>query len=1156
MLESRYSVFDTMKNHLLFIILLSVLFVFPANYSKVGEIKIVEKGPQGLTIEFCPAELQIKKKKIQREFYSTVALADAGVTQEPGKPQLPVQGALIAVPPLARVGWEILEEKIETFDNILICPAPRRILETEDSASFLREEFTLDRTCYAQDHWMPEKPVIIEQEGYLRYQKVARLSIYPVQYNPALQKMRFYKNLKIKITFDNIPQRLRRSITVIRNSDYQPFWGEFEQVLENTLLNYSMEESRQLLSISPEETIRKRKEPSFSELPPLKIAVEQEGLYRISGTDLHSAGWDLNLIIPQKLALSNKGQQVPIKIIGAKDGVFHPDDQIKFWGCPVDSEFTRTNIYWLYQENTAEGLRIQCRNGAFGNAGTAKDYFTEHLHWEENNLYWQTIPDGEGKDHWFWEQLSPPASNNFPMQLYHIAPGDMNCELQLFFQGKTNTSFFPDHHLVISLNGTKVDDFSWDGQIEYLRRIEISQGILQEGSNTVTIEALAQAGNPVDIIYVNWIKLAYPRRFMANDNQLIFSLPGEGVQDVQIDGFTEKELSVFDVDDPCNITALEDITVEKTGPSQYRVKFTDTLKGAQRYAILGIGREKKPLSLELDHVSSLRSERQGADYIMITHSSLYESILPLAEHRRSQGLRVKVVDVQDIYDEFSAGIFTPQAIRDFLKYCFQNWTPPAPLYVLLVGDANMDYLDHFRKGRMNFVPTHIYHTPEIGETPNDNWFVCVNGEDILPDMFLGRISIRTPEEAQKVGEKIISYEQQENQPWHQRALFVAGSGDSSYTDIPDSLAQKFLPGNFELQKVYKGNYADVSLAKEDLKQKISQGCLLTTYTGHGSTDQWSGLFTIKDVASLHNIDKPAFVLTFTCLNGFFPHPEADYCLAEELLRAERKGALACFAPINVEYPANQSNLSAELFDLIFKQKIRRLGVCTTSARINSYVQNKVSANTLQSYMLFGDPATELKGRLGPSAETQILIKPGINVFCLPGKMENSWKVSDLQAYANTQGIELQKISAFDSLHHRWQIGGWQNGGFQGEDFEIIPGQSYILYAEMKNDLTLPLTCSDIYPRYTWGIGSHWINFPAPLHAFTSYDLLEELGEKFISSLQTLDAPGGKWQESYYFFGMPAGKKSRILKDTGYLIEIIDPKNNWRPSVWDEDKVLR
>jgi len=95
--------------------------------------------------------------------------------------------------------------------------------------------------------------------------------------------------------------------------------------------------------------------------------------------------------------------------------------------------------------------------------------------------------------------------------------------------------------------------------------------------------------------------------------------------------------------------------------------------------------------------SKLKSLKNGADYILITAKEFLPAVKPLTELRRRQGLRVKSVSVEDIYNEFNHGIFDPAAIKAFLKFAYDNWNRPAPIYIFLVGDASVDYRGYLKK---------------------------------------------------------------------------------------------------------------------------------------------------------------------------------------------------------------------------------------------------------------------------------------------------------------------------------------------------------------------------------------------------------------------------------------------------------------------------
>src|SRR5207244_9330755 len=97
----------------------------------------------------------------------------------------------------------------------------------------------------------------------------------------------------------------------------------------------------------------------------------------------------------------------------------------------------------------------------------------------------------------------------------------------------------------------------------------------------------------------------------------------------------------------------------------------------------------QPLSITANQPSSLNASRMGADFVIITYKDFTQSIQPLVALRQSQGYQVAVVDIDDIYDEFSYGVHSPYAVKDFLNWTYLHW-PKQPQYVLLAGSATLD----------------------------------------------------------------------------------------------------------------------------------------------------------------------------------------------------------------------------------------------------------------------------------------------------------------------------------------------------------------------------------------------------------------------------------------------------------------------------------
>jgi hypothetical protein len=470
-------------------------------------------------------------------------------------------------------------------------------------------------------------------------------------------------------------------------------------------------------------------------------------------------------------------------------------------------------------------------------------------------------------------------------------------------------------------------------------------------------------GAEVDSIYLNWFELGYWDRYVAEGDQLAFLGQGAGTYLFEIAGFTQGDVEIFDISDPADISRIVNNSTELVGTT-YTTRFKDSVQGERRYIALTPTQRKSPAGIILDAPSDLKATTNGADYIIITHEDFYDSILPLASYRQSQGLRVKTIKITDIYDEFNDGIFDPQAIKDFLSYAYHNWVPPAPSYVLLLGDANMDYKDNFHTGNINYVPTHLYETWELGETPNDNWFVCVSGDDILPDMFIGRISVKTAVEAGIVVDKILAYERTSCPgSWNKNALFVADDDIPSFESISEELIG-LLPPTYNPLRVYVGDYSVPGNPTADIINYINEGCVIVNYVGHGNVDVWGSwaggrIFESANIASLNDGGKLPLVTTMTCLNGFFPHPMDDFCLAEEFLRAENKGAIAVWSPTGLGYPSGHRILVKELFKAIFANGNRLLGSATTQAKIATYAQDSGWGDLVETFILFGDPVTEI-----------------------------------------------------------------------------------------------------------------------------------------------------------------------------------------------------
>lgn len=905
-------------------------------------LRVVRADAHGVTLEVVTPPVRVAP--VAGTAYQVVSIPSWAQTTEPGRPQTPTIGGLLALPEGATAHVEILAVEQETRPSGPILPAPRPQMEVAGRPGDVCWDYTPDPAVYAADTLWPPHLVELGPDARLRSHHVVPLRVCPVQVRPARGELLITRRLLVRVTFQGGDGWGERTSVPV---------GPLDAVIHRAILN-----GAQIPSPQPQASLTF---DATRNTPALKITIAADGVYQLTRADLLAAGWDPAGQDPRHFQITHCDQPVPILVSGEADGDLGDGDTILFYGQAMTGAFTTRNVYWL-SVGDSPGLRMAERDGRPVHGYPLATVFTATLHAEENQVYWQNPPNGAGHDHWFWKLLAAPASADLPFTLTNLAPAG-DAAVRVLLRGKTNDPAAPDHHTRLRLNGALIDDQFWDGDGEYWHTVVVSDSLLQAGANTLTVESVSTAA-AVNSLYVNWLEVEAHHTHTAVSDALDFYAPGPGAYRFDVTGFTTSTLDLWDITDAARPTRIVSATAIPTG-----LRFEDTTVARQRYVALAPAQRRAPAALTLDEPSNWRSPAHGADYIVITHPDFYTAAQPLVAWRQAQGWRAALVKVTDVYDEFSGGVFDPTAIRDFLRYAYESWTPPKPSYVLLVGDANMDYQDHFGTGTPNWVPAHVFETWPIGETPGDNWFACVDGDDALPDLALGRFPVRTAAEAQALVSKTLAYEG--GSPpgdWTSRALFVADDDDLAFEAVSEDLLGR-LPTVYTATRVYARQYAAPANPATDIRNAIHAGVGLVNYTGHGSVDNWGAwaggrIWASTDVAELTNGGKLPFVTTATCINGFFAHPLDPRCLAEEFLLCAGGGAVGVWAPTGLGTPAEHQVLFGHLYDAWFVDGVTRAGDATTLAKWRTAGGVSYWDEILNTYTLFGDPATPV--RLAPT----------------------------------------------------------------------------------------------------------------------------------------------------------------------------------------------
>src|SRR5207302_811448 len=261
---------------------------------------------------------------------------------------------------------------------------------------------------------------------------------------------------------------------------------------------------------------------------------------------------------------------------------------------------------------------------------------------------------------------------------------------------------------------------SFNKQEHTVNQIQIPRPYLMEGNNTVRLETLD--GNS-DISDVDYIRLTYYHTYRAENDALTFSSPY--IAPMMINGFTTPQVRVFDITNP-NAVVQVNANVHQKGTS-YVVNVPE---GNANRILMAVAdsRVQHPASITTNTPSNLTSSDNRADFVILTHPSFRDAVTPLADLRRSQGLETMVVSIEDVYDEFSYGAPSRDAIKDFFAYARNNWAK-APRYVLLVGDASLDPRNFLNTNHQAFVPTKLIDTLLL-TTASDDALVDFDGDGI------------------------------------------------------------------------------------------------------------------------------------------------------------------------------------------------------------------------------------------------------------------------------------------------------------------------------------------------------------------------------------------------------------------------------------------
>jgi hypothetical protein len=641
----------------------------------------------------------------------------------------------------------------------------------------------------------------------------------------------------------------------------------------------------------------------------VKIIVDSDGAYEVPAGALRKAGFDLTGADPGQLVLETGGRSSPFLLAGRGR-----TRSLRFYGQGLaPSSYDGRNVYWLSTQASSRfaelaSLSIPERQVAPPPGLTPTGVVSTTVRVEEQRQYQSQVSAGD--DHWFWQPLFAPSETDLQVVTPHVAPGEGDLRLRVW--GSSSASVNPDHHLLLTLNGTPIADRSWEGLGAHIVTATVPSGILQEGRNRLTLKAPGDTGAQADALLIDWVDISYPQELILDGAALAFTGRAPGFT-VRIPAKTaSRSLILWDVTDPAQPTAVTGYEVAGN-----RLSFASD-NTVRRFLLTTPAGLKEPREIVAAASPDLHDWPGGADMIIVTVPQFRQALEPLVEARRAAGLRVAVVDLQAVYDTFNDGRAGPEAIRSLVQYALAHWRPPRPRFLLLAGDASYDPRGHLSGSEADLVPTQLVDTAYTGWTASDVWYALPDEETepadsshLEPLLAVGRFPAQTSEQMETMVDKTLTYERDQlGAPWTRKALLLADNDDPGFK----ALAQKFgnAVGSTMAPEILPLT-GDGSQTREELLRALHEGVGLLGYFGHGSMTLWARekIFRVEDVAGLDNRSRLPIVFTVTCLSGLFNHP-TTVSLGETLLRAGNGGAVAALVPSSAGSLPEQRYLSEGL----------------------------------------------------------------------------------------------------------------------------------------------------------------------------------------------------------------------------------------------------
>lgn len=1064
--------FFVMKN---FLTILTLIFILPITiYS--SDLNLILSSEKGVTFEFIPKYLS--ENHFRDEQGRILPLFEDASTPDfnnIGSLDYRYKAIPIALPSLTGNSLTIIETEYEDIQGVTLKPVPNLINEnnflvpdySEGIKEFQQKEFELVK-------W--------GEIGVVRDLIVGNLLIYPYQ-QIGSNVVRVYKRIKIQVSF---------GIPIVnvkpRQNDDDVFRGVInEQQAKNWVYN--------LQSLS----LQKITNSKLSNGNWFRIKITEEGIYKLDFNFLKSKGIDLSNVDPRTIQIFGNGGRTlserpedfvnidlienAILVVGEEDGKFDQSDYILFYAPSVKGweyksstssfghyfhYYSDVNYVWLTYGQT-NGKRMVQKVSVTNQPDSVVTTTTGFVLYRE---FKRNLASTGRK--WFGDEFNDRTKSRvYNNKLPGLVPNQQVIyRISVAARSDRTTTFLVDENNnrmgSISLNAVNLGDgiglyASMNyGVFSYSSNLSDQRSILKL---TYNISDAISSG------YLDYFEILYPRYLQADNDKIWFFSPNKsGVFEYLISNFSNSDIRIFDVS---KFDDVKLITNANISGMEARFRAVETLNSPSKYYAVGANGYLTPTEVIKIGNQNLRGISPGGELIIISPKEFLTEANRLKAHKENRAekpISTVVVNVDEIYNEFSAGLLDVSAIRNFIKYAFTFWTVK-PKYVLLFGDGHYDYRNIEGYGK-NFIPP--YETEEslflIYSYPTDDFYGRIVGNDTYIDIAVGRLNIQTVEEAKGVVDKIIRYENNKDFGlWRNLISLVADDGKTTkgddgatHTDQSEKLAKNTIPGTFAKKKIYLIQYPTLETAggrrKPDVNREIintfNDGTLILNFIGHGNPEVWTHEFVFEKtvtIPQLKNFNRLPFLSAATCDFGDYDKPASQSSM-EMLVTKPDGGIIAGFTASRAVWSDQNFAINYKLFEALLSYKKNNTEQPSLG---QAYFETKKFRNSDndQKYHLFGDPSIYLLApkevsridSINNTSTTAIVEIKALNSANIVGTIRDN--SGNIKSNFNGEAI----ITVYDSKRYQ-EVPEWYGWTGPGNGIELDGGIIYRGRASIKNGI--------------------------------------------------------------------------------------------------------